>query len=172
MSKEATIGDLRLVSDGQKLTITFRYQPDMTVSLDRLAIDELIDYVGGLAVDEFNRRQTFRVPVWDSCGLSAQLCLGTKLLAVRATNLSLTGIFVELPPEDWVDLKVHDRLDIALRFEGRSGTYRVEVRRREGNGYGLFFLDSMRAEQIDSLPDITHVVMELQRRWLARNKED
>ena len=165
---EITIGDVQFISDGKTLTIARRDQPNMTMSLDKAGVEELIDFVTSLAGTEFNRRQTFRVPVWDSSGLSVQIRKDETQLSVRPTNLSLTGIFVELRPDDWLDLAQDDDLEVILDFEGETHSYRGVVRRCETNGYGLFFPESMNAEQIEPPPGITQIVMELQRRWLAR----
>jgi len=95
---EITIGDVQFISNGKTLTIARRDQPEMAMSLDKKGIEELIDFVTSLAETEFSRRQTFRVPVWDSSGLSVQIRKDDTQLSVRPTNVSLTGIFVELRP--------------------------------------------------------------------------
>lgn len=164
------IGDAEFSTDGRKLTITRGNKEAMTVALDKNGIDHLLEFVTSLAESEFNRRQTFRVAVWSSSGLLVQLRRGNELIPVRPTSLSISGIFVELAPEDWIDLAMGDELEAALEFEGETHTHRVIVRHCDSSGYGLQFSAAMSDQQIDRLPEITNIVMTLQRRLLARHK--
>ena len=164
---KTTIGNVRLISDGKTLTIARRDQPNMAISLDSTEVEELIDFVTSLAATEFNRRDTFRVPLWDSSGLSVQIRKDETQRLVTPTNISLTGIFVELRPDDWLDLAQDDDLEVILEFEGEAQSHHGVVRRCEDNGYGISFRDSMNGEQIDPPPGVTRIVMELQRRWMA-----
>ena len=165
---EITIGEMQLVSDGNTLTIARRDQPDFAVCLDADGFRELLDFVTTIAGTEFNQRQTFRIPLWDSSGLSVQIRTDESQVSVKPTNISLTGIFVEVHPDDWLDLQQDADVEVTLEFEGETQTHHAIVRRREGNGYGLFFPESMKGEEIDPPPGITRIVMELQRRWMAR----
>jgi hypothetical protein len=99
-----------------------------------------------------------------------QLRKNRSLISVRPTSLSISGIFVELGPEDWIDLALGEELEASLEYEGEKHTHRVVVRHLETNGYGLQFCASMSAQQIDRLPEITQIVMQLQRKLLARHK--
>lgn len=165
---EITIGDAHLISDGNTLTIGSRGQRNLTLSLDAAGVSELIDFVTSLAKTEFNRRQDFRVPIHDSSGLSAQIRKGQSLVSVMPLNLSVTGIFVELTRDDWIDFSQDDELEVILDFEGESQSHNGVVRRCADNGYGLFFPKSMKGKELAPPAELTRVVMELQRRWMAR----
>jgi hypothetical protein len=165
---EITIGDVRLVADGNKLTIARRGQRDLTLSLDAEGLEELIDFITSLAGDESNQRQNFRVPVHESSGLSVQIRKDKKLLSVIAKNISVGGVFVELRPDAWIDLAQEDELEVLLEFEGITQSYRGVVKRRADNGYGLLFPDSMKGNEVDPPEELRQMVMELQRRWIAR----
>ena len=165
-----TIGGVEFCTNGKKLTIARGDKKEMTLMLDQQGVDNLLDFVTSLAESEFNRRQTFRVAVWSSSGLSVQLCKNRSMIPVRPTSLSMSGIFVELAPEDWIDLALGEELEADLEYEGEKHSHRVVVRHRETNGYGLQFCAAMSAEQIDRLPEITQIVMKLQRKLLARHK--
>jgi hypothetical protein len=169
--KEINIGGVRLFSDGNTLTITGRIQPDLTVSLDSVEVEMLIHFVLSLAGTGSNRRQSFRVPLHEPSGLSTQIRVNQKQLSVTPTSISVTGIFVELRPEDWLDLAIGDILDVILEFEGEIQTYHGSVRRGEAKGYGLFFTESMNGEEIDPPPELLRLVMELQHRWMARRSK-
>ena len=168
---DITIGDVKFRSDGRTLTITPRDQPDKAISLDRNAFEKLLDFVNTLVQSEYsyNRRQAFRVPLWEACGLKVEICTGDAKFLTRPTDVSLTGIFVEFRPEDPVSLRVNDLVDVVMTFEGHTDTFRGIVKRVERHGAGLFFARSMHAEQMSPPPEITGLVMELQRQWIARN---
>ena len=110
---EITIGDVRLVADGCKLTIARRVQRDLTLSLNTEGFEELIDFITSLAGDKSNKRQNFRVPVHENSGLSAQIRKDKKLVSVIAKNISVGGVFVELRPDAWIDLAQDDELGAA-----------------------------------------------------------
>ena len=165
------IGDVQFSTDGKELTIARRNEQELTVLLDQTGVDSLIGFVTSLAESEFNRRQTFRVAVWSSSGLSVQIRKDGSQISVSPTSLSVNGIFVELGPDDWIDLAQGDQLEVILNFEGEKHSHHVVVRHREPNGYGLQFTASLNTEQKDPLPEITQIVMELQRRLLARFKQ-
>ena len=165
---EITIGDAHLVSDGETLTIGRRGQRDLTLSLDAAGVAELIDFVTSLATTEFNRRQDFRVPIHHSSGLSVQIRKGDRLISVTPTNISITGIFIELPRDDWIDFEQDDQMSVILEFEGEKQDHRGVVRRCADNGYGLFFPKSMKGNELDPPAELSRVVMELQRRWMTR----
>ena len=168
---DTTIGDFRFRSDGRTLTIIPRDAPDKSISLDRNCFEELLDFVNTIVKSDYtyNRRQAFRVPLWESCGLKCEIRVDESLFLVRPTDISLTGIFVEFRPEDPVTLRVSDLVDVQMTMDGNTSTFRSIVKRVEGHGAGLFFARSRQAEQISPPSEITRLVMDLQRRWIARN---
>ncbi len=166
--KEITIGEIHLKSDGSTLTIARLNQPNITLNIDAKGVEELIDFVTSLTETKFNRRRNFRVPLWDSSGLSVQIRKDEKQLSATPKDISVIGIFVELRPDDWLDLKQDDDLEVILEFEGETQTYRAVVRRCEDNGYGLLFPESMKGNQINPPTELKRIVMKLQCHWLAR----
>ena len=164
---EITIDDVHVISDGNTLTFARLDLPSLTISLDATGVAELIDFITSLAGAEFNRRRTFRIPVHDSSGLSVQIRKDEKQYSVTPTNISLTGISVVLHPNDWLDLSQDDDLEVILEFEGETQTLHGVVRCCKDNGFGLFFPESMNGDQMDPSPEISRLVMELQRRWIA-----
>jgi hypothetical protein len=63
---------------------------------------------------------------------------------------------------------VSSRVEVTLDFETDHETLEAIVRRRRGSGCGLFFPASMKDEELDPPATLTRIVMNLQRRWLAR----
>jgi len=163
-----TIGEVHVTFDGDTLTITQRDQPDVNLSLSAAEVKELIDFVTSFAGSGFNRRQTFRVPLRDSGDLSVQIRRNEKEVSATATDIGLTGIFVEQRRDAWLDLSLDDDVEVIIEFEGQAHTYHGVVRRRQDNGYGLFFPESIRGEHVDPPPHLLEIVMELQRRWMAQ----
>ena len=164
---EMNIGDVQLVSDGSTLTISRRDLPGLTISLDATGVEELIDFITSHFGTETNQRQTFRIPIHDSSGLSVQIRKDDKQYSVTPTNLSLTGIFIVLRPDDRLNLSQDDDLEVILEFEGETQMLHGIVRSCQDNGYGLLFPESMNSDQMNPSPEISRIVMELQRRWIA-----
>ena len=170
---EIVIDDLQIVSDGKSLTFTSLDQPSKAISLKLDQVEKLVNFVSSIDENEFNRRLAYRVPIFASSGVTAQIRMRTEWIHVKPVNLSLTGMFVEVSPDCAIDLIENRLLEVALEFDGEKSAYTVLVRRREDDGFGLFFTESINGEQIVPLPGIRRIVMELQRRMLAvRNDSD
>ena len=166
--QKISIGNLQFRSDGETLTITARDRPDLSFSLDRDGVEELIDYVTTLAGSAFSRRTAFRVPVWDSSGLSAVMREGQTESPVTPIDLSVTGMLARLPAEANIDASLDDHVEVTLDFEGQKSTYRAVVRRRDENTCGLLFPETIKDGELDPPDNLLRVVMELQRQWLAK----
>lgn len=166
--KEIVIGDVRLVADDNSLTIARLGRSDVTVSFDSDGVRELIDFANSLADTEFNRRRTFRVPLWNSCGLAAQMCAAERQVSVTPTSISLTGISVVLSPDHWIDLPEGAVVEVTLNLEGESEMLHGIVRQCTDFGYGLSFAESTKGERIEPPPTLAQIVMDLQRRWMIR----
>lgn len=164
---DITIGDVVLVSDGKTLEMARRDQPSRTVSLNAKGVAQLFEFAR-LIGDETNRRNAFRVSLWESCGLTVRLRSDTAEFTGKPTNISLTGVFVEVSSDDSGNIALGDELQVELGFQGRSTSYFGVVRRREGKGIGIFFPESMHAEQCNPPAELAQMVMELQRSWIAR----
>lgn len=115
-----------------------------------------------------NKRETFRLEGSDVGQVFVEIRSGATTLPVTPISLSLTGMFVEPQKGAMVSLSPGDVVEILLEFEGRRAEHRAIVRRREGKGYGLSFGEL--ANTKDAVPEIRKIVMELQRRWLAKHK--
>jgi len=168
---EITIGDVQLASDGRSLTIRRKDQPNVAIGLDTQGVEQLIEFVTSLVGAEFNRRRTFRVPVGVASVISVVIQAGKKSVSVTPRNISLTGIFVEAPSSEKLTLSHGDVCQVSLDFEGRKCTLGGVVRRCVDNGYGIFFPETMKGEEIEAPSSLVRIVMELQRRWVAAHSK-
>ena len=165
---ELTIDGVRFEAAGETLSIAAPNQPQINVRLGAGEIEALSQFVHALASRKLNRRSAFRVPVWDSCGLTAHLHIGALEMAVKPVNLSLTGILIECRDSE-KHLTPGDELEIVLVYEGEAYPFAATVRSRVMDGYSLCFSDTGNPSG-QPLCDITHIVMSLQREWLAEHK--
>ena len=164
---EFEIGDVKISVDGSGLTLSPHDRPDLKIQFDQGGVSELLDLLRISAQHIFSQRHGFRVPIRSSVALVTTLRIERESIVVTARNVSLTGIFVELPPDaarDWpLDLEV----EVMLEFEGREVTTPGIVRRREPDGYGIFFPESVRGEELNPPPALVRLVSRLEARWLA-----
>jgi hypothetical protein len=120
----------------------------------------------GIAMN--NQRETFRLDVENEDDLFIEVRSGVTSIPVRPITLSLTGIFIEPCKGGMLTLTSGRMVDLIIEFEGKTIEQSAIVRRREGKGYGLSFGEL--ANTKDAMPEIRKIVMELQRRWLAKHK--
>lgn len=179
------LNDIQLVYDGETMIISSVKEPDKCVSLDAKSVEELVDFVHLLAPVTpvpavaktattekskpagANRREAFRVPVSDDWGLTVTLFAGKNRFQTKANNISMTGVFVEMPTGQSLDLKIDDQVRARLSMDDMNVTVDAVVRRSVESGYGLFFPESMKGEHVTPPPEIRRIVMELQRRWMT-----
>lgn len=121
-----------------------------------------------MGVGMSNKRETFRLDVDDVEELVVDIRSGATTIPVKAITLSLTGIFIEPLSGGMLTLTKGNTVDVIIEFEGRTVEHPAIVRRRDGRGYGLSFGESIKTK--DAHAEIRRIVMELQRRWLAKHK--
>ena len=165
---ETNIGDVRVTFERGVLTISHRDRSESTITLDEDGVEKLIDLVCGHDESESNRRHAFRVSLWNSCGLMTTVHHGECEFEAIPTSISLSGVFVELPEPLEFELSVGAQVDVTLDLDTDRETLEAIVRRRRGSGCGLFFPASMKDEELDPPATLARIVMNLQRRWLAR----
>lgn len=165
---EAIIGDALLIYDGRVLTVSHRSGNGLSLKLDSTCVDELVDFLSSLSSAESNQRRFFRTPLWHTCGIAVTIRHDDQEYPVVAKNISLSGIFVEAPCDGNLNLTSDETVQVHIEFENTAYTCRGLVRYASPQGCGLFFPDSIRNGQIVAPPVYSQMVMELQRRWLAR----
>ena len=167
---EITIGPLHLVSNGMSLSLGPEGQPENAVHLEPVDVGVLIDFLMSLSASEFNRRQAFRIPLWETCGLRVFLEQDEQQVYAVPKNISLTGLLLELDDESDFDPAKESLVEVLIDFEGITQKLVGRVRRRADRKLGLYFPESTLAGEADPTPEYTALVMELQRRWAARRK--
>lgn len=167
---ELAIANTRFIFDGSSLSIQVQdeEEPERTLSFDLNAIEEIKGFLASLHLLDINRREAYRVPLHDCNLLTASIRWGTDSIAVIPKTISVTGVFVAPPSGQSLDLQEGDAVEITLGFGGQTQKLDALVRRCQPGGFGLFFKDSMTGEQIDPPPQLSRLVMELQRRIMTR----
>jgi c-di-GMP-binding flagellar brake protein YcgR len=117
---------------------------------------------------ESNRREAFRVPLWGSCGLTVEGNLRGQSLSARALDISLTGILLVFDADEAFELELGQPIQLTLRLDSDEQVLQAVFRRRQGEGYGLYFPETMQHQHAQSPQRLNKMVMELQRRWVAR----
>ncbi len=118
-------------------------------------------------------RQIYRVPIMREAALPAWVStLDGRMLAVRAVNISVAGILVELPAGE--ELEIGDRLALRLVDPERRTHMEIEaiVRRRDGRKYGLFFPEVLKDGEIEPPAALRGLVSDLESEWLRRRVPD
>lgn len=167
---ELVVGNSRFVFDGSSLDLKIQQGDDseVKVSFDLKAIEEIKSFLETLHLLDVNRREAYRVPLQNNSLLSASIRYEGNSIAVIPKTISVTGVFVAPACGTSLDLKEGDSVEITLDFEGESQKLDALVRRCQPDGFGLFFKDSMIGEQIEPHPQLSRLVMELQRRIMTR----
>ncbi len=167
---EFEIGDVTLSVGAQGLTLRPRNQPDLEIRFDADGVSELLDLLRIASEHIFSQRQGFRVPIRSSSTLDTTLRIGAEeAFAVTARNVSLTGIFVELRPDEPHELTLDLEVEVVMDFERKTVSAHGIVRRHEAGGYGIFFVESVRGEELNPPPALVRLVRKLEARWLAES---
>ena len=185
--EEAKVHDVKLQYDGKTMILSSVEQPNRSIAFDPSTVQELVEFVRSLAREESdqadssqqsdesdrreaaNRREAFRVPVIDDSGLEISLNAGDQC-QVKPTNISMTGVFVDLQNDSLINIKLGDEFQVKLALNKLSIDLDAVVRRQDGDGFGLFFPMSMKGGHVNPPPVLRQIVMELQRRWMTFKK--
>ncbi len=162
-----TLGDLVMEFSGTTLAVSHRNHPSELVRLDADSIARLRKYVQSLEPLETQRREAFRVPLEGLSELAVALVINGKDVPVVPLDISITGVYVKARATSKLDLAYDDSLDVKLQYEQETLTYRGVVRRCEPNGIGLFFPESLKGEQINPPPELSRIIMDLQRKAMV-----
>ena len=91
-------------------------------------------------------------------------------LPVRAVDMSLAGILVEMPTS-LHELMIESSVEITLELEKKSATMRGIVKRRIENRYGIMFPDCQMEGDFDPPGSLMIIFRALERKWLAKKVE-
>lgn len=163
-----TIGDVAFRASGSMLMIAKADSPGISVRLDAESVEDLIDFVTGLAETEFNRRQHFRIPLEGNSGLSVEIRKGKSAFTATPLNISVSGMLIEAPADRVTELPLDAHVEVVLELDGISHAYPAIVRRHTDRKIGLVFVESVRKDETAAQTQLAALVMELQRRWMIR----
>ncbi len=160
------VGGVRVSADHAGITLR---HPSHTValSLDLAGVGKLMDFLRSCTVNRFNRRRSFRIPVEPGAGLEVEVSIAGVTHGATTGDVSFTGILLEPREGDRLPLTVGDVITITLRLGDDCVTLRSSVRREALEGVGVHFLDSLRAGEVDPVPDLARLMAKLERLWLA-----
>ena len=122
---EITIQNVNVFLDEHSVTFLQEDTPDVSVALPISAIGELVDFLNTLNPDSKERRRAFRVAVPPSVDLRVRFALRGKTWSAIPADLSLTGILIEFPRPEVLDLP----LDTTLK-------HRTSVKRYDRDAHG------------------------------------
>jgi hypothetical protein len=165
---ELVIGDIKLKSHGLGLVLERLDRPELSFRIDGEGVLSLMDFIGSFSSVDVDRRRAFRVPVFNEEYLHVSLQTSTQHAEVSARDISLTGIYVETRAHQPIDLEVDQQVAVAMEFGSLMETCRGVVKRRNDQGAGIFFSDSLYSEQLDPPVGLLRIVEQLKHRWLAR----
>jgi len=164
------IGDLVFAGTENGVTIEAVTDPDCSLNIPTSDLDSVIDFLISLDQPAYNKRQFFRVPIQDSYGVKVEVHVGGQIMPAIAKNVSVTGILVQLDPDDAVRLRVGSKLHVVIEFEDEIINVDAVVKRHENHDFGLFFPKSMTSEHVQPAPALNRLIVRLQRLILARRK--
>jgi hypothetical protein len=89
-------------------------------------------------------------------------------LPVRAVDISVTGLLVDVPIAAGREFSAGDLLRVRIEHGSRSAVVDAVVRRRDGSRYGLFFPGAIDREDAGDAASVREIVAPLVRSWLSR----
>lgn len=163
---DLVIENVSLHSDG-KLLVIKQENPEARVTIAIEYLPDIRHYLANLSGR--CERRAFRVPVYDAFGLKARIGhAGKAQIPARILDISYTGALVELGNWDAHDFAIGTRLTLELRLEGLVYRNEPVVHRTPDEGYGLFFPESLTAEDVVDPPDsLLKMVRRLEEMWVA-----
>ena len=171
---EKIIGDIRFFCDGHGLNIGPKVKSGAKepLSLNVDGVKKLSRFLTNLLETCLNTRHSFRVQLWDDAGVKGFVRHGGERIPVTPKNLSMTGVMVEYNPDCILNVKHGETIEVGLLYEDTKIIQPAEVRRIEPQGYGLFFKNSVKNEQINPPDEYKELIMDLQRRWLQMRRAE
>lgn len=165
--KEMNIGDLQLSFDGKRLRVMGSNPELLEASLDGAEIERLYRFVGSVVGLSPNQRQSFRLGARALMDLGVSLVRDGRMFGATANDLSVTGISVQVNEGEALNIPQLEEVEVLLELGDLTLSQTAIVRRRDSQGYGLFFPNSMNGEHIEPSAELMALLLELQRRSLA-----
>ncbi len=162
------IGNITIFSDGQSLTFRDGDNPRLQIRLPASKLPDIIDFLRSVDPDMTERRIGLRVPLSSSSGLSTSITFGSQTCLVTPLNLSLSGILIAFLGDTVYEMSIGAYVIVTLQLRDKTAVLNGVVRRRDGNRYGIFFLDSIRHHELDPPDSLQVIFTMLERLWLRK----
>ena len=111
---EINIGNIIIKSDGQTLSFQYVDQTTPPINLDCSAISELIDFLRSCAIDSFNQRRSFRVPLTSRSDVSTTIHTSEQSYTASLNKLCLVRIKSREFISSLVDAELPIHLNLVL----------------------------------------------------------
>ena len=115
-----------------------------------------------------DQRLTFRIAVRGDADFDAWLLLAGKKLAAAVGDISAEGMFVTLVRGPISALKVDDKVDVIMEFEGETMMLHGVIRSERTGGYGIFFPERDARGRANPLHRFARISVALQRTSLSQ----
>lgn len=165
---ELVIGKTKVFLNGRSVTFQDQDKPETPVALPANAIDTLISFLRSLNPDTNERRMAFRVAIPSLTDLTVKVAFKGKTWSVKPVDLSLTGILIEFPKTEVVEMPLDAEIGVELQLGEKIATLRGIVRRRNRNQYGILLANSLRNGDLRPPESLVQIYKELERQWLRR----
>jgi len=123
-------------------------------------------------ISKVEMRRFFRVPVSRDTDLDLRVFTedGGEWTA-RCIDVSMAGMLLGFPEEQYPDLAVGDTLNLKVDYRGQPMLVEAEVRRRHGRRVGVFFPAIYEEGRLNPPDDLATVVKFIEREWRNRRRE-
>lgn len=166
--KTLDLGDLHFEFDGSELHLSSAATGQLSPALDAQDIQKLSRFLGSLSDGQANQRQTFRLSSAVLMDLGVSLLANGRAVGATANDLSVTGISVQIHDDEKLDVPLMGEVEVVLELADETQSHTAILRRRDARGLGLFFPHSISGEHIEPPHELVSLILELQRRSLAR----
>ncbi len=167
---EITVGNVVVSYDEPRLTFRSRTDSSREITISASSLPDVLSFLQSVNPSAGDQRVGFRVPLVRKSGLITNLRAGSVRLPVRAIDISLSGILVEMPT-NLHELMLEALVDITLELDSKSATVRGIVKRRMENRYGIMFPDCQMDGDLDPPGALLVIFKALERKWLAKKME-
>lgn len=175
--EEITLHNVQITYSGKSLTVSCDEHGEESVSLDPEQTVDLVEYIRRLAPKqklgraEFNRRESFRVPLVFNHDLVVKVKCAGREYETKPVDISMAGLQIELAPDSPLQLSLESQLVVHLELEEDSVQLDGVVRRVHEGKIGIFFPDCMKGGTMAPPHEMRLMVMNLQRSWMQYNRE-
>lgn len=164
---EITVGNVVVSCDEHRLTFRSVSDSSRQITISAASLPDVLSFLQSVSPSASDQRVGFRVPLERKSGLITNLRIGSVRLPVRAIDISLSGILVEMPT-NLHELMLEASVDITLELDNKSATVRGIVKRRMENRYGIMFPDCQMDGDLDPPGALLVIFKALERKWLSK----